>query len=304
MKWNDRHKTMLANFLGRRERGSFSIATMEYPSEPTQSADTPETLISERMNSSDQKIKVLPFDRKRDNPPHLKSILKQSPGIPAHNAILGVCEDTLPVLLDLKEQTIRSILAVAENPQTSFNLLTCLAFSSAALNPARNLQVIVISSRADDWREHPAMQWAGRSFLNIYSVYSRESEIAILQAAEWARDCQLGQRRGAQVLLILDNLAACAEMDFDARLNLEWLLREGSPLGINPVAVVTGNDVLDVSTWIRSFSIVLMGEIPDRRPYYTLNLLDAGEEFPVLEPDGFASRIENGWFVFHTVNTD
>jgi hypothetical protein len=231
----------------------------------------------------------------------LFDLLKRSPGIPADNALLGVCEDSLPVLFDFTDTALGSLLAVASNPTAAFELLGALVFSTAALNSARRKQVLVISSRPDVWREHPNLDWANRSFLGIYGSYERDGEIAIMRAAEWARQGQLGQRRGPQVLLILDDLAACTEMDFDARLNLEWLLREGPAAGIRPAAAVPGEALLDIAAWVAAFNTCLLGEMEDRRAYRTFNLLDAGQEFPVLDEYGFASRTGEGWFVFRTV---
>lgn len=83
-------------------------------------------------------------------PPTLEEALDELHPLPAYSLLLGLCEDGVPLILDLTDPYCGSFLIAGDNDQTNFHLLYSLLTSGYKINTPMEVNLHLISPKADE----------------------------------------------------------------------------------------------------------------------------------------------------------
>jgi hypothetical protein len=235
-------------------------------------------------------------------PSFLEEVLDRLANPPAKTALLGICDDQLPVLIDLNDPAPGALLAVSDDDLLRQRLLRTLVQTSAALNSPRSVQFIIFSANPAEWQEWVESQEIMRHCLSIERLTpaGEEAPLAgsperwLLKLSSWADQRRSGGTSGPAVVLIVDDLQAAAAMEYDARVNFDWLLKEGPAVSIWPVAGLRAARAKEMTRWVRLFKTRILGPAEDAG---VLKQFSAGAEVQV-EPAQFAVRVQDSWLKF------
>lgn len=81
--------------------------------------------------------------------PTLEDVLQQQRILPAYSLVLGMCEDQLPLILDLTEPSSGSFLIAADSGFSNTSLLHSILTSALMLNTDSEVNTHLISPQAD-----------------------------------------------------------------------------------------------------------------------------------------------------------
>lgn len=229
----------------------------------------------------------------------LERLLESHPGLPNETAVLGVCDDGLPVLLDLNDPTPGSLLLVGDEREKHLDMLRSAVTSTVKRNSPHAIQFLVITDDPKTWDEWIFSQGYERHCLG---VEDRESEAArqwILQLADWTEQRRLGQRGGPPVLVLFDTLDFLPRLPYDVRLNFDWMVKEAPPARIWPVASISTNLALSIgSRMLRSFQSRVLGYSCDAAVYTRLGGLEDPNADDFVRPGEFAVKVGDDWLRF------
>ena len=151
-------------------------------------------------------------------------------------AILGVCEDGLPILLDLNQPT-SGALVVSGDPHTGkTRLLRSILASAGLMNSPFELQAWVYASQPEEYRH------LVDSTLAPQVIQRRPQAIhqCIDQLLDLANQRLLDKRGGPTILFIVDDLADfICQLDDESYWAFEWIARIGPQLRLWTIAALS-----------------------------------------------------------------
>lgn len=228
----------------------------------------------------------------------LTRLLERLNNFPPQTAILGLCDDQLPVLLDLADPASGALLVAADAREQRLGLLRTLIQTAAALNSPRSVQFLVLSSQPEEWRG-----WlegmAPRHCLGVEGLQEASAERWLVKLAGWADQRRTGSMTGPAVLLVVDDLSAAAQLEYDARVNFDWLVKEGPAVKIWPVAAASADALPGLTRWVRLFKSRVLGYTLDPAVYRQGVALSDEESMLFGDEDQFAVKVQNDWLKFH-----
>lgn len=230
--------------------------------------------------------------------PELASVLERLVNLPAQTAILGVCDDRLPVLLDLADPAPGALLVASDDDTLRLRLLRTLLQTAAALNSPRSVQFLVLSSQPEEWRAWLDEMDITRHCLGVDGLLEGSPERWLLKLASWADQRRTGSSRGPAVILVVDDLAAVPKMEYEARVNFDWLVKEGPGVCIWPVGALAVEAAPELVRWVRLFKTRILGPAVDPAIYRQLASLDEQEGAALVDETQFAVRIHENWLKF------
>jgi len=217
--------------------------------------------------------------------PSLNTALADFGPMPPEALFLGVASDGLPVLLNLHEPLPGPILVAADPGAGKTALLQTVALAAGQMHQSDDVQFGVLTNHPDEWS---GMQEIPNN-VGIFPLYNQSSEDFILSLASWAH----GNKTSRQsVLLLLDDLEAALNLDFDARQNLRWLLLRGPARRVWPIITLNPNRMENILPWLDAFRTRVFGTIQDQKQIRQLDAvsaelgsLNSGSHFTLQEGD-------------------
>jgi len=231
-------------------------------------------------------------------PPTLNEVLERLRGLPPQTTILGVCDDRLPVLLDLADPAPGALLVASDQREHRQSLLRVLVETSAMLNSPRSVQFLVLSSHPAEWQERLQDMQLARHCLGIENIAEGNTERWLVKLAGWADQRRKGASGGPAVLLIVDDLAAMLDLEYDARVNFDWLIKDGPTFKIWPVVAMEAHQTPHLTRWLRLFRSRVLGHAFDESVYRQLAPLNEQESKNFLAEDRFAVKVGDTWLKF------
>ena len=228
--------------------------------------------------------------------PPLGQMLEEFGKMPAEALFMGVASDDLPMLLNLHDPVPGPLLILGDAGAGKTNLLQIIARAAGIMHQPRNLQFGVLTNHPAEWSTFEQTP----NNVGIFPFYSDSSQDFILSLASWAH----GNKSSEQsVLLLMDDLEAASNLDFDTRQNLRWLLLRGPARRVWPIVTLNPNNVADLKPWLDIFHTRIFGSIKDER-----RSLQMGAENAKLETlnagSEFTSREGNHWLRFWLPSMD
>jgi hypothetical protein len=217
--------------------------------------------------------------------PPLNEVLADYGPMPPEALFLGVASDKLPVLLNLHDPVPGPLLIAADPGAGKTALLQTIALAAAKMHQPENLQFGVMTNHPDEWSgmEHI------RNNVGVFPLHNQSAEDFILSLASWAHEKRTSQQ---SVLLLLDDLEAASNLDFDARQNLRWLLLRGPARRVWPIITLSPNRMENIMPWLDAFHTRVFGTMQNSRQISQLDAVSAelqslhsGSHFTLKEGD-------------------
>ena len=261
------------------------------PAQPPRPAPTPQ--------------RPAPTPASRAASPQLADLLSKMNNLPAQTALLGVCDDGLPMLVDLSDAACGALLVLGDEDSRRGEVLHTLVQSAAALNSPRRVQLVILSGDPEPWRERLARGQADRHCLAVEAVQSPEASAWLARVAGWADQRRKRGASGPAVLLVIEDMAVLPDLEYDARVNIDWLIKEGPGVGIWPVLGLEARRAAGLQRWVRLFRTRLFGLPADPGAYASFANGEADRLSGLLDAPGkFAVRPFDEWMSFRSVSNE
>ncbi len=179
--------------------------------------------------------------------------------LPAGHILLGMGEDGLPVLLNMLDHEIGSVLAISDDLEDAYDLLRAAACSACHPTVSQTILLAIITPDPARWQAEFNTPQNRRRLLGIHTTEQADAENILARLAIAARRRALGQEKRQPVLLLFEGLEAADKMDFKTRLNLEWLARVGPSVGIKMIATLLPEAPASLKGIIPTFTTWLSG---------------------------------------------
>ena len=253
-------------------------------------------LMMEALNELKQEVEPSRQAQPSPSLPSLNEVLADYGPMPNEALFLGVASDDLPVLLNLHDPVPGPILVTADPGAGKTNMLQTIALAAGKMHDPEHLQFGVLTNHPDEWNglEHIP------NSVGIFPLYNKSAEDLILSLASWAHDNKTSQQ---SVLLLLDDLEAASNLDFDARQNLRWLLLRGPARRVWPILTLNPNRMENIMPWLDAFHTRVFGTIQNPRQISQLDAVSA--ELQSLHSDShFTLREGDHWLRFWLPSID
>ncbi|HET9589378.1 MAG TPA: NACHT domain-containing protein [Anaerolineales bacterium] len=222
--------------------------------------------------------------------PPLSEVLFQFGPMPPEALFLGVASDGLPVLLNLHDPIPGPLLIMGDAGTGKTNMLRIICQAAGKMHQPQDLQFGVLTSHPDEWNVIEDIP----NNVGVFPLYHESVEDFILSLASWAHDNKTSRQ---SVLLLLDDLEAASNLNFDARQNLRWLLFRGPARRVWPIVTLNPRRMENILPWLDAFRTRIFGNIEN--PHHIHQLQAQGAELESLNSGShFTLREGENWLRF------
>lgn len=232
--------------------------------------------------------------------PAIERLLEAQPGLPDQTVLLGVCEDGLPVLLDMHDPTPGAVLVMGDERKSQLEMLRAAITSLVIRNTPRNVQFLILSCDPQDWTA-----WISEQGFQRYNIAIENADEAIirnwvLRLADWTEQRRMSEHALPAILVVMDTLSFLPRLEYDIRLNFEWMAKEGPQAMIWPFATVSTElaKALSGRRLLRAFKTRILGRAEDPADYVPLVNLDENLVGEFEQPGQFMVRAGENWLKF------
>lgn len=217
--------------------------------------------------------------------PPLSEVLTEFGPMPPEALFLGVASDGLPVLLNLHDPIPGPLLITGDAGSGKTGLLQLISRAAGRIHEPQELQFGVLTGHPDEWSDIENIS----NNVGVFPFYHQSAEDFILSLASWAHENKTSRQ---SVLLLLDDLEAASNLNFDARQNLRWLLLRGPARRVWPIISLNPHRMESIGPWLEAFHTRIFGTI--QNPQYRTQLgaesaeldsLNSGSQFTLQEGD-------------------
>lgn len=230
----------------------------------------------------------------------LKEVLARNQSLPPQSVVLGVCEDGLPIALDLNDPAPGSLLVLGDRREDQIALLQMAVASLGLRNSPRAIQFAIFSHQPENWLAWVNQHGFARHCISIENSQENTLRDRVIQLADWTEQRLIGQRSGPPVLLVIDTLTFLPRLEYDVRLNFDWLVKEGPPARIWTIAAISTDLATSLgSRMLRSFQSRIFGWA--REPGFYQRFFEVAENTAgdMDQPGLFAVQAGGSWLRFH-----
>jgi len=217
--------------------------------------------------------------------PPLSEVIAEFGPMPQEALFLGVASDGLPVLLNLHDPVPGPILISGDAGTGKTGLLQTIASAAAKMHQPEDLQFGVLTSHPDEWNGLEEIP----NNVGVFPLYHRSADDFILSLASWAHGNKTSQQ---SVLLLLDDLEAATNLDFDTKQNLRWLFLRGPARRVWPITTLNPNRMEGIAPWLDAFHTRILGPMENASHVRNfaaenaaLDSLNTGTQFALREGD-------------------
>lgn len=221
--------------------------------------------------------------------PKLSTVLSKFSPLPREALFLGVANDGLPVLLNLRDPVPGPVLIVGDSGSGKTRLLQIIAQAIDHGYDPENIRYTVMTERTKEWERFD--QSANCEGVLLFRQPLTTNYVTSL--VEWAHSNKHEQQF---VLLLVDGLEALAG-DIELHQAFRWLLLRGPSRRIWSIVTLNATQATTASQWLGAFRTRLYGHIASERDIkamtgsadFSFNDLLAGSQFTLHEGKAWLS---------------
>jgi hypothetical protein len=185
--------------------------------------------------------------------------------MPAYSTILGICDDGLPLVLDLNDPNPGAILITGGRHTGKSHLLKSILNSACSMNNIDQLYFYFISPESGS---HHDLELLSHCY-GVLSSYDKAACELIVDLSALVEQRKSGRHLGTKCILAIDNLYELIKhQDFEVLNHLKWLYRFGQK-----TQIMCGTDRMKLPEYASS----------DPQGYHSM---------------GYRTRIGNEWIDF------
>lgn len=222
---------------------------------------------------------------------NLRGYLNSLLPLPLRTGLLGIDSNENPLLFDLMDPRPGAILIVSDREAGKMRLVKTLLYSLFFSNPPYEIQLSLISARTKQWKYE--FEHFNPYFSHFTNNYDHPAGKAILDEADRVESRQHGRNEGECRVLILDGFDTLPYMDFDIRLNFEWLIQEGPFYEVWPIVIMDSRTAAEEQKWVEKFKTRFIGRMKDTRLAASIGNLPELNSSTLINGKEFAVRIGN-----------
>lgn len=165
----------------------------------------------------------------------LSELMDRLGPLPPCSALMGVCEDGLPFLLDLADPSPGSILVIADEGSGKTSLLRAILTSASALNRPEQVSFTLLTPIPGEFETLSDLD----NCRAVLSAYDRTASELIVELSELTEQRKNMRNQGTVEILAIDDLAALVQNnDYEVNTRLRWLIAYGPQAAIWPIATI------------------------------------------------------------------
>lgn len=219
--------------------------------------------------------------------------------IPEQTAALGMCEDGLPVLLNLNDRRGGPLLVTGDEGCGKTMLLKILIQSALAHDPEQRVLFTVIANQKEDYLEIEQNELETGQCLGVYDPEDEVLETHLQQVVGLIEKRAQRKQAAPPLLVILDGLEFLTTARGEIRNLIETLLRNGMEAKIWLAAALRTADCLEMGRWTRHFRTRLIGHMPNQAAR-RLSLFGGLDAEKLQARQEFATLAAGKWLIFQT----
>jgi hypothetical protein len=239
-------------------------------------------------------------DLRTDLPLSLGEVLGVFGSFPPYSILFGICEDGLPLMLNLKDPRPGSILIEGDSRSGKTQVLKTVLASAAELNPVDRVNFCVITPHPDEMAElfnYPHCQ-------GLSAPFERQASEIILELSALTEQRRYGRERGPSLILAIDDFGALVgeHLDYEVLIHLRWLISKGPGSQIWTVATLPNRSTASVDS--QSLSL-FQTRILNGTKAKSFDLLDPKDSTAITYPNrsfGFTTQINRQTIRFIPLN--
>ena len=162
----------------------------------------------------------------------LEGLLEGQRAIPAYSIVLGICEDNLPLVVELTETASGSFLISGDSGFANTTLLKSILSSALYLNTDYEVNAHLISPEADSlthFHRH-------KNFKISYQPGRPEVEVALEEMVNLVKARQVSGRKEPYHLLFIDSLDLLWDaLSEQGKFWFSWLISHGAGYGLHTI---------------------------------------------------------------------
>ena len=243
------------------------------------------------------RITTLPRKRKIVDMFTVGGLMESIKPAPKQSILLGKCHDGLPFLLELGDPELGAILIACDAGYGKTHQLQVMVDSAVRTYAPHDLQVAVLTLNPDEWSGLSRNSKQKKFIQGCYAWYDSRNANMIESLTELAEARREGERQGADILLVLDDLDAIEDLPMETQVNLRWLMEYGPQSAIWVVAALDTRKVNAMRYWVEPFRTRIIGRVDSK---LNLESLVLRSDFPKhsAEPGEFQVWTGESWLAY------
>ena len=228
--------------------------------------------------------------------PNLTSILQEYTPLPPEALFLGIANDGLPVLLNLRDPVPGPVLIAGNKGSGKTRLLQIIARAIDESHDPELIRYAVVTDNIKSWEQFDLSA-------NCEGVLSFNQELTTNYLDSLMNWAHTNKQDRKFVLLLVDGLESLSE-DKALHQIFRWLLLRGPSRRIWPLVTVNAANLFAVNQWLDCFRTRLCGHLTEE---HDIQLLTGSTNYAfrdLISGSQFTMRENNSWLPFWLPNLE
>lgn len=228
--------------------------------------------------------------------PYLSSFLQGFTPLPHDAIFLGVANDGLPVLLNLRDPLPGPVLIVGDKGSGKSKLLKIIARAVDESHDPEDIRYAVLTDEMKGWEGFDQSA-------NCEGVLSFQRDLTVNYLDSLMSWAHANKQDKKFILLLVDGLESLAD-DKDIHQIFRWLLLRGPSRRIWPIITLDSAHIFEVNQWLDSFRTRLCGHMIEDQAVQVLTGSSSSFFRDLLAGTQFSMRENKIWMPFWLPNPD
>lgn len=212
-----------------------------------------------------------------------------------YSLLLGADARSQPVFLQMNSCKMGGVLVTCGAGCGKTHQLQVMAESLLRSQNLNQAKIIAVSTNTQEWASFNLSITEKNNQKNILSWYEPAAQEMIGDLTSLAEQRRGGQHAGPAIYLMLDDLSALDQLDWENQINLRWLLEYGPQSHIWPIATLDSTKVSKIPFWVEPFSSFIWGSGFDALSNLPIDCQAVAKQITGLEPGEFMTQLQGEW---------